>query len=784
MALKSLNQLKGIQVEVDLSIPKKQRPVILWTLFLVGIISLFTIHIQKKELKLARLILVTTSALCGTKLLRDYRTPSRLEQEANRVDSMQAYLEERERALQAEVEAKIKSLESQKESTIKALQSEEVGRRAKLEKELAVLREQIEKESAAHRQRLFEEKDRHDQQLYLERQKFDLEYQRSCDELKYREKEIHEVLNKEREEAIKFQQQLESQLQAAADVQTQQYNQALESLQLRYEEQIRNLTDQLAVAKAPKLPRGIRHIDEVARQVISVLYEYGCPVDFEEGDSVPGREHIWVCLRPEIDESTFKKAVKQLPHRLRGVYGEPELVFSDGYCEIILNVDKESQKSIPGVDGVGKDKNEIVPPPPNWFEKAIKESFHYFVSGSTGSGKSVLIDNLGALALQILQEKPEEEVEIIIIDPKFGSESDWQINGKEILPQYQNYNPAIQHDSFWGAAQEGIIKMGLAARERLELGAQAKRNKQKAPIKNPQLWIFDEAADLMSRTAAEWEFVYDEAGIEELPGGCTSGEDLKRLLASSTKSALRLGRSEKVKVVIIGQSDLVSTYQLNKPDLLNCTQFFLRNNAIRGVNEVASTPEEKKFLRKQIALYQQRAMQDSKYKYFALVKLPTEPAFVAILPPPHSYSHGSIFPVQNMVQTMVQNPALSSVLEGAKGATPHQSAPDIYDLVQQAKAGLLNGSGVSAPTEVQSSAPTGSAENSKENSLPKIGAEGAPDITQQEYQALIYYLQNGMNQQTTIEKIWGLKKGGNALYKGRAFQYNQVKELIEKHKRQ
>ena len=571
----------------------------------------------------------------------------------------------------------------------------------------------------------------------LEREKKQIDEQKT--QLEIERERLLKELEEQRTQDILLNQQTEQRLQEILDSQQKSFIEQYESMQLNYQQAIAQYQYQLQLAQSPKMPTGIRRVDYLSRCVLEVLTEFGALCDYEDAHLTPQSFILWLSPREGIKVADCKKALENLPARLKGLYGTPDVIAADGYIEVTLPLSSDEEKLIAKRE---RDEKGIKPEPLNWFDRVIMETHHYFVSGKTGSGKSVLVNNIACRALTVLMEQDNGKTpEIIIIDPKFGQSSAWEFHGKKIIPQYQNYRPDIIHKTFKGNCPEGILEMGKITRQRLDEGAAAARDEIVLEKPNSVLFIADEAADLFSQPAAFWEQIYEECELD-LPCDCESGKDLITLMIASLKTTLRLGRSEKVKSMIIGQSDLVSTYELNKPDLLNCTMFFLGQNVARGIEFVATDRQNKKELREQLAMYQEKAETDPRYRYYCLVSTHFCKPFLALMPPENFYSQPSLLG-EVMVREQVRVSKPTTVNQGFHQPSPvfgEGNYPDLSDL----------------------------------------------GCTATEAENLAYNIRQGKNQTDSILAVFGCKKGGgkNTKYKNYAEAYKRIKDYLNAPKTQ
>lgn len=415
------------------------------------------------------------------------------------------------------------------------------------------------------------------------------------------------IVEEERLRLIQEQEILDQRLQKWADEQQAQWEQQYNDQAAMYEGIISQQHQKIAQLEGIKRPKGNSRIEWVADQIIDVLLEYEIYCDYKDSHAIPGCDLIWVVPRQGVRVRKLKDIAEEIQLRIPGIEVPPEISVSDGAIQISCSADKAK------VDRKAVEKgNKLVEPADDWFKRMVTQPDvnHLFCNGDTGSGKSTLIDNFICLAKQELGNS----VEIIIIDPKFP-DSTWVIDGEEIIPEYKGYEPITdEYGEEHPSALDGLRAMYDDVRQRLENAAQAKLSGREKPNRIPRIYVIDEAEDLIA----------------------TFGDDA----AEPIRSVLRVGRSTKVKAVIIGQNPGCKAYKMEKANLRNCGQLYLRENALAGIDQVAPTAALKKQLRDQIALRQTEGEKDRSKRFYSLIKYPGMPAFTALCPPPAAYSGG------------------------------------------------------------------------------------------------------------------------------------------------
>jgi hypothetical protein len=428
----------------------------------------------------------------------------------------------------------------------------------------------------------------------------------------YRPKEEEEaitmqatLIDEERQQLLSESEELEKRLQQWADEQAASWEKQYQDQAETYEAAIAQLRGRIAELDGIKRPRGNSRIEWVANQIIDVLLEFEIPADYYDSHAIPGNDMVWVTPRNGVRVRKLKELAEEIQLRLK-LPSPADIAVQEGQIQISLTTDKTKTEAL----ATTRKKKGIIDPPATWFQDMVlhPDVNHLFVNGDTGSGKSTLIDNFICFAKQELGSS----VSITICDPKFP-DSHWIVDGEEIIPQYKGYERLIDEDGEeHPSALDGVISMFDDVRSRLEVAARDKLAGREVKPRKPRIYVIDESEDLVG------EF----------------GKDV----SDAIKSVLRVGRSTKVKAIIIGQNPGCKAYGLERANLRNCAQIYLRENALAGIDQVAPTQEMKKYLREQVALRQAAAEGDRTKKFYGLVKYPGEAAFVTLMPPPHHFN--------------------------------------------------------------------------------------------------------------------------------------------------
>lgn len=556
-----------IEFEFQLEITARQRIAFYVGAFVIGLISLCTVQNQSLVAKVIRPILVTSGAVAGGRLLYDYRP--RNESKGNREN-------DKTENSNGDIN-KSNDFNGNEASQIEQQKQREVLEFERLER---VKEEQFKKQQEQIQKQLEEEK----RQYQLEM----------------------ESVQKQRELMIAEQSAVEERLQKWVDDQQKAWQESIDSQREMYELQIGQLQQRIADLNAIELFTSKHgYAGWIGNQVIGVLLEYELFADGQDCHQLPNSDvMIWVKPRKGVRVRKLKELGEEIQLRL-GLEDPPEITIDDDTICITLkpSSQRKSKKE-------GKDKM-AVQEPNKWFPEAIHVANHYFIPGDTGSGKSELVNNIVCMARRELGD----DVRIIIIDPKFP-DTEWNIDGVEVMPQYKGYQQLELDGKKYPSAYDGLYAMADDMRGRLETATKAKLRSQEIPKRIPTLYIVDEVPDLIANAG-----------------------DAKGDVVDAILSVVRVGRSSKVKCLLLGQDPSCIVYGFKTTATLkNFSCFYLREFALKGIDDLVPTTTEKSKLKALVQKQLKAAETDPNEQYFALVKYPGRAAFVARLPPPKAYS--------------------------------------------------------------------------------------------------------------------------------------------------
>lgn len=372
---------------------------------------------------------------------------------------------------------------------------------------------------------------------------------------------------------------------------------------------IAEMRNELARLQQVKFATGTTRVEWIANEVVELFWALEVPVDYVDSTTVNNVDIIWLKPREIIDGRKVKDTCSVVAEQIDGIQGVSSKV-EGGVIVLELKTLPEKQNS--------RDTQPLTIEGYDYFKKAIGKSNHDLVNGGTGAGKSTLISNLIDAASSDLKEEIAKnragwnievlpDVAVYISDPKFPR-TEWYLNGQRVKPQYRGFERwtdpnGVEHPS----ALDGYAAMDAEVRARLNRAMLADFY-GKPSAEQPAIFVLDEAEQLIALD--------------------------KKEASEPVLFATRVGRSELIRAVVIGQSTNCSAYGLQKPNLYNFTRWFLGDTIDKGIEEVCYTTVQKRKYREELNRLQQIALTDKTRQFFALVKFPNERPCFVYLPPP------------------------------------------------------------------------------------------------------------------------------------------------------
>ena len=336
--------------------------------------------------------------------------------------------------------------------------------------------------------------------------------------------------------------------------------------------------------KQPDYPQGHTHEELLACEAVKCLYEHGviakqtqvkplpngrfelsfqpCPVLVDGKSSTPIRSLT------EAYKKIERELIKPLRLAVRGCCADPIIEPIHAAIKLIFDV---SGTDWDAISQERKAKAEAIhDPDPSHLYAMVSSSPHLCLMGDSGEGKTTLINNL----LTLMQQELGESVTLIGVNPKPDEDTDLT------LLKYSTFETSIF----------GVLEAVAEIIHRLQLKDDAIQERRKNPEHPfpehlPVLYFFDEFSelsgvwnrckpDVMEAILTEFE--------EDLPFEKKGVMNLIRMRVSPNtfvtdllKFSWRIGRSEKVKVLIAGQNLKASVLGTTVNDLQQLAFIYL-----------------------------------------------------------------------------------------------------------------------------------------------------------------------------------------------------------------
>lgn len=382
--------------------------------------------------------------------------------------------------------------------------------------------------------------------------------------------------------------------------------------------------------KIPKLPPPEVYEEHpkaalIAERTLGLLHDNGVYADYEDcvQEQDFGNWSAAILIRPKKgllnfieDFNNTGKLLPALQALAPGCEAPPEYKI----WQMCLRLDFDLSGTTKQQRIAKENTKQIEELPANWLEGIIKYCVHFRINGQTRSGKSTFVNNL----LGLMRRMSGGEVEIILIDPKYPM-SRWSIE-----PKYKGLDDSIY----------GLQEMGKEIERRLRQATEDVESGKEIRDFKPIIYIIDEVDWVAGHYNEPTPPIAAELAAMELP--------TKKAASYLLKKGLKVGAALKVMCCYIGQSPLCSSLGMNKNDFNHSANFFLGENILPAIKEVAYSHQQK-YLVNQYKLRLERSEkylgteEQNKYKFFALVKAPGMTAKLVSLPLEGAYD---FYPVE------------------------------------------------------------------------------------------------------------------------------------------
>ena len=338
--------------------------------------------------------------------------------------------------------------------------------------------------------------------------------------------------------------QYDAELSELGGIKEAQDKQALETIQhwktqaAKLDARIKEL--EIEAAKPGRFG-GLGAADVMGNRLIDFLTDNGVVMSAVETDPNPDKG-LLVVLKPACHTSSIE--VKNLMPRCEsslGLHSLPSVSLGNGNYHFRLAVDP-----IKNAETVKLGSNL------KRLEKAIDDANHLFIFGSSGSGKSVFLDNAIWLGRCLW---PDAKLDLC--DPK-APFTEWS----SLEPTHAGSESTI----------DAVISMAKKMKERLADARKQHKETGVVPEYPRHIFAIDEAT-----------VAYSDAKLLDMDE--RKGEKLAVNFGVSVASVLRLGRALGFKGYLLSQTMLVSKLGLNNGDYGNATCIFLNgmiDRALKG----------------------------------------------------------------------------------------------------------------------------------------------------------------------------------------------------------
>jgi hypothetical protein len=282
------------------------------------------------------------------------------------------------------------------------------------------------------------------------------------------------------------------------------------------------------------------------------------------------------------------------------------------------------------------------------------------ILGATGGGKTVLLANtIGAFSKQL-----GETTSLVIINPKPSKGS------RDLgIAKYNSLEQSIF----------GLLEAAVEISYRIKLNELAEVENPEDPAypdHEPIIYLFDEYSEI----AAKWNSVTKkkmDSVVEEFAGKldrprqeilATLIEDMspKKFASALLNTVWRLGRSEKVRVIVAGQNLMAQTMGLLRMDLWNPAFIIIGDLIWWGITNRAHG-FQKADLEEEFRNRMDAAEQDESQKYFGLFCAPRAKANFLNLPAPNQYKFSQTKTVQNQLEDLYKRSPDCTSLDDESG---------------------------------------------------------------------------------------------------------------------
>ncbi|MEM9215648.1 MAG: hypothetical protein AAGD25_15060 [Cyanobacteria bacterium P01_F01_bin.150] len=411
---------------------------------------------------------------------------------------------------------------------------------------------------------------------------------------------------------------------------------------------------QYEASKQPEFPAGHTPEELLARDAIRCLQNWSIIAKKPMVTPGPGKRFaLSFEVFPVLEDGTIKTAIRSATEALKLIQKEvlPALKMAVPSCATLPTIQPVSDLrlelsfDISGVDweAIAQQQKErqqqIIDPAPSHLVEFVSANPHINFMADSGQGKTTLLNNLTAIA----QAEFGPETTLIGVNPKPDENVDYS------TLKYIGFEESIY----------GLLEAAAAIYHRVETNNKIIRanrmkdpeHRDRLPAWSPMIYLIDEYTELMgvwnNCKAAVMEEVLEQF-YYKLPNEKRYVVELiaKRVSPTSfagdlTKICWRVGRSEKVKLIIAGQNLKANVFKVNIQDIQQQAYIYAGQAILEGI-EHRIQPWHKERIQSDYALRENAVLSGQRSKYYGL--------FV----PKEGVPYFSAFPEQNQyVKSMV-----------------------------------------------------------------------------------------------------------------------------------
>lgn len=289
------------------------------------------------------------------------------------------------------------------------------------------------------------------------------------------------------------------------------------------------------------------------------------------------------------------------------------------------------------------------------FLKFLDQVSQVAILGATGGGKTVLLANtIGAFSKQL-----GEATNLVIVNPKPSRAS------RDLgIAKYNSLEQSIF----------GLLEVAVEISYRIKLNEIAERDNPEDPAypdHEPIIYLFDEYSEVATKWNSVSKKKMDSVVIEFSEGLdaarkevlATLIEDIspKRFASTLLNTVWRLGRSEKVRVIVAGQNLMPQLLGFHKQDIWNPAFVIIGDLIWWGITNRAHS-FQKADLEEEFKNRMDAAEEDESQRFFGLFCAPRAKATFLNLPAPNQYKFSQRKVVQNQLEGLYKRSAEVDIL--------------------------------------------------------------------------------------------------------------------------